>query len=95
MVKFVPLSKVFGEKDNCVQFGETEMKSISASEIASMPIQQRIQLVEDIWDSIAEMPEAVEVPEWHKQELEKRLEAYHSNPNEGSPWKEVTKRILG
>ena len=71
------------------------MKSISASEIASMPIQQRIQLVEDIWDSIAEMPDAVEVPEWHKQELEKRLEAYHSNPNEGAPWQDVKKRILG
>jgi len=71
------------------------MKSISASEIAEIPIQQRIQLVEDIWDSIAEMPEAVEIPEWHKQELEKRLEAYHANPNEGSPWQDVRKRILG
>lgn len=71
------------------------MKSISASDISEMPIQQRIQLVEDIWDSIAEMPEAVQIPQWHKQELEKRLEAYHANPNEGSPWKDVKKRILG
>lgn len=71
------------------------MKSISASEIAEMPIQQRIQLVEDIWDSIAGMPQAVEMPEWHKQELENRLAAYHANPNEGSPWQEVKKRVLG
>lgn len=71
------------------------MKSISASEIAEMPIQQRIQLVEDIWDSIAEMPEEVKIPEWHRLELEKRLEAYHANPDEGSPWKDVRKRILG
>ena len=71
------------------------MKSISASEIAEMPIQQRIQLVEDIWDSIAEMPEAVEIPEWHRRELEKRLEAYHANPDEGSPWQDVKKRIFG
>jgi putative addiction module component (TIGR02574 family) len=71
------------------------MKTISASEIAAMPIQQRIQLVEDIWDSIADMPDAVEIPEWHKQELEKRLEAYHANPGEGSPWQDVKKRILG
>jgi len=70
------------------------MKAISASDIAEMPVQQRIQLVEDIWDSIAEIPEAVEIPAWHKQELEKRLEAYHANPNEGSPWSEVKKRIL-
>ena len=71
------------------------MKSISASEIAEMSIQQRIQLVEDIWDSIAEMPQAVEIPEWHKRELEKRLEVYYANPNEGSSWQDVKKRILG
>jgi len=52
-------------------------------------------LVEDIWDSIAEIPEAVKIPVWHKRELEKRLEAYHANPDEGSPWSEVKKRILG
>jgi len=71
------------------------MKSITASDIAGIPLQRRIQLVEDIWDSIAEMPEAVEIPAWHKKELEKRLEAYHTNPDEGSPWQEVKKRILG
>jgi putative addiction module component (TIGR02574 family) len=57
------------------------MKNISASDIAEMPLDQRIQLVEDIWDSIAELPESVAVPEWHKDELEKRLDAYHANPS--------------
>ena len=42
------------------------MKSITASDIAEMSLEQRIQLVEDIWDSIAEIPEAVEIPSWHK-----------------------------
>ena len=72
-----------------------KMKSISASDIAEMPIQQRIQLVEDIWDSIAELPESVKIPSWHKKELEVRLKAYHANPNEGTPWSEVKMRILG
>ena len=71
------------------------MKSITASDIAEMPLEQRIQLVEDIWDSIAEIPEAVEIPAWHKQELEKRLAAYHADPAEGSPWRDVKKQILG
>lgn len=71
------------------------MKIISASDIAEMPISHRIQLVEDLWDSIAEMPDTIEVPEWHRHELERRLEAYHANPEEGSPWKDVKKRILG
>ena len=71
------------------------MKPITAADIAEMPIQDRLQLVEDIWDSIAELPEAVQVPQWHRDELEKRLDDYHANPAEGSPWKEVKKRITG
>jgi len=71
------------------------MKTITASDIAEMPIQQRIHLVQDIWDSIAELPDSVEIPQWHKEELDKRLAAYHANPSEGSPWKDVKKRILG
>ena len=47
-----------------------------------MPIEEKIQLVEDIWDSIAESPKAVSVPEWHKKEIEKRLDAYHTTPAE-------------
>jgi len=70
------------------------MKTITASDIAGMPVQQRIQLVEDIWDSIAAMPDAVEMPQWHKQELDKRLEAYQENPKDGMEWKEVNKSIL-
>ena len=69
------------------------MKTISASDIAEMSVDQRIQLVEDIWDSIAELPESVTIPDWHKKELEKRLDACHANAAEGSPWHEVKKRI--
>jgi len=71
------------------------MKMMSACDIAAIPIQQRIQLVEDIWDSIAEVPEAVEIPEWHKEELNQRLEEYHANPDSGSPWQDVKRRVLG
>ncbi|MGK5090811.1 addiction module protein [Deltaproteobacteria bacterium TL4] len=71
------------------------MKQISASEIVGLPIQERIQLVEDIWDSIAAVPETLEIPEWHKIELDNRLESYRKNPKAGTPWAEVRRRILG
>ena len=71
------------------------MKIISASSIVEMPLDHRIQLVEDIWDSIAEIPQSVKIPDWHKNELEKRLEEYHANPEGVSPWAEIKERILG
>ena len=71
------------------------MKPISASNIIEIPIDQRIKLVEDIWDSIAEIPQSVKVPDWHKEELEKRLEEFHADPEGASPWVEIKERIVG
>jgi putative addiction module component (TIGR02574 family) len=69
------------------------MKSISLAEIVKLEISERIQLVEDIWDSIAAIPDSVEITNAQCEELDRRLAAYHQNPNSGSPWPEVRKRI--
>lgn len=64
-----------------------------AREILSLSVSERILLVEDIWESIAEVPEEVSLSASQKQELELRLDAYHQNPDAGSPWSEVRHRI--
>ncbi len=40
---------------------------------------ERMQLVQDIWDSFASFPEALELTETQQLELNKRLQAFHSN----------------
>ena len=67
---------------------------ISISNILKLGVLERIQLVEDVWDSIASVPEAMSLTDEQKKELDRRLNAYHKNPSLGSPWKEVKKRIL-
>jgi putative addiction module component (TIGR02574 family) len=74
--------------------GEVVKKRISVSDVAEFSVAERIQFVEDVWDSIAELPDQVELPEDVKKELDKRLESYHKSPNSGSPWEEVKQRIL-
>ena len=64
-----------------------------AADILELSVAERIQLVEDIWDSIAAVPESVPLSEEQKIELDRRLEAYHQNPDAGSPWGEVKQRI--
>ncbi|MDO8281881.1 MAG: addiction module protein [Thermodesulfovibrionia bacterium] len=70
------------------------MKKITATDTLELSIPERIQLVEDIWDSIAERADSLELTENEKKIIEERLEAYHSNPNLGTPWNEVYKRIV-
>ncbi|GMT44148.1 MAG: antitoxin [bacterium] len=67
---------------------------VSAADLLELSVSERIQFVEDIWDSIATMPEAVHITEKQKEELNRRLEAYHRNPNLGSPWNEVKERVI-
>ena len=61
--------------------------------ILQLSVAERIQLVEDIWDSIVAMPESLPVTEAQQQELDRRLEAHRANPTAGVPWHEVKKRI--
>lgn len=65
------------------------MKPITATDTLTLSIPERIQLVEDIWDTIAVDPEAIELTDQDKRIIDERLEAYHKDPNAGSPWKEV------
>ena len=69
------------------------MSRLAKEDILNLSISERIQLVEDIWDSIVEFPEAVILTDDQKRELDNRLESYRRDPNEGSPWEEVRKRI--
>ena len=50
------------------------------SDILRLSISERIQLVQDIWDSIAEVPDSVLLTDEQKAELDRRLDAYHKAP---------------
>ncbi|MHB1686334.1 MAG: addiction module protein [Ignavibacteriaceae bacterium] len=69
------------------------MKRIIATNAFALSIPERIQLVEDIWDTIAFELDSIDFTEEEKRIIDKRLEAYHKNPNLGSPWEDVYKRI--
>ena len=64
------------------------------SKIFEMSVAQRILLVEEIWDSIAENPEAIPLTDNQKKELEKRLDSYYANPGAGNSWDKVKENIL-
>jgi putative addiction module component (TIGR02574 family) len=69
------------------------MSKITAADLLELSVSERIQLVEDLWDSIVAAPESIPLTEEQKQELDRRLDAYHQNPDAGSPWELVRERI--
>lgn len=63
------------------------------AEILRLSVDERIQLAQDIWDSIAAVPEAISLTDAQRAELDRRLAAYEGNPDEGIPWDEFRKQF--
>jgi putative addiction module component (TIGR02574 family) len=67
--------------------------STQLSEILRLTVAERIQLAEDIWDSVAAFPEALSLTDAQKEELDRRLQSYAENPSEGLSWDELKDRL--
>lgn len=61
--------------------------------LRNLPINEKIQLVEDLWDSIASEQEALPLTQEQRTELDRRLEAYEADSNVGRPADDVIKDI--
>ncbi len=64
-----------------------------SSSLEGMSVAERILLVEQIWDDIAAEPDASEVTQAQRDELDRRLAAYEADPTAGSSWQEVKKGL--
>lgn len=69
------------------------MSTISVADLLHLSVAERLQLVEDLWDSIASQPEAFELtdPQW--QEIERRLAEHRADPDSAIPWEEAQARL--
>lgn len=67
---------------------------VTAADVLDLSVSERIQLVAEIWESIAACPEAIELTEATRELLRKRFAAHKENPDAGSPWEGVRKRIV-
>ncbi len=59
-----------------------------------LPVSERIQLVEDLWDSLALVQADFGLSEAQQVELDRRLDALEHNRSPLSSWDEVRARIV-
>ncbi len=71
------------------------MSSDPAFDYRHLSVAERLELVEQIWDSIAADADTLPLSESERQLLDERLADLEANPDAGSPWPEVRARILG
>ncbi len=68
----------------------------AAQDFKQLPVSERIQLVEDIWDSIAQdaSEPGMRLSAEHRAELHHRLAEHRADPKSAVPWQEVRAKLF-
>jgi putative addiction module component (TIGR02574 family) len=65
------------------------------AELRALPVDERLKLIEELWDSIDVASESLPLPDWHRSEIDRRLDALDTGASVGSKWEEVRRRVIG
>lgn len=63
--------------------------------IDRLSVRDRLDLIDQIWDSLPDHVEPQDIPEWHRAEIAKRRASATQEPGAGKPWREVLQRLEG
>lgn len=66
---------------------------MNMSALHDLTVEQRLHLVEELWDSIAADQGALELTDAQRQALDQRLDAYEADGNPGDRAEDVIARI--
>jgi putative addiction module component (TIGR02574 family) len=69
------------------------MSNVPIEELLKLTVAERIQLVEDLWDSIAADPEGLPLTDQQKREIDRRLAEHDEDPSSAVPWEQVRERL--
>lgn len=64
-----------------------------ALNIESLSTTERLRLIEELWDSLSESPDAMPLSDEQRGELDRRLDDLERSGPNGIPWEEVLQQI--
>jgi putative addiction module component (TIGR02574 family) len=70
------------------------MSRVPLDQILELPAAERVEIAQQIWESVFDSPEDVVLTQAQKEELERRWLAFEQSPDEGEPWEETKKSLL-
>ena len=67
--------------------------STNAVDIEKLGVEERLRLIEELWESLSADPQAVPLTKAQKGDLDRRLDAIEAGDDAGIPWNDVLDRI--
>lgn len=71
------------------------MSPLLPEDLSRLTVSQRLDLIGRLWDSIPDDAGGPAMPDWHREELERRLAAADAIPEQGIPWEQVKASLRG
>ncbi len=71
----------------------TRGMSRGAVDLSKLSPDERLHLLEEIWDSLIDDPSAVPLTEAQREELDRRLDELETEGPAGIPWRDVLDQI--
>lgn len=70
------------------------MTTAQISEILRLPVEERMALMDALWDSVLQSVESSpQISDWHKAELDRRMAAASASLPPGRAWEDVEKDL--
>jgi putative addiction module component (TIGR02574 family) len=69
------------------------MTRVPIDHILELPTAERVAIVQEIWESMREHPDDVEITVAQREELERRWVDLQQNPEDGESWSDVKKSL--
>ena len=63
-------------------------------DFSRLTVAKRIQLAEDLWDSLTEAPEVLALTDAQRAELDRRLEAHRTDPDSSISWESLRQELM-
>jgi putative addiction module component (TIGR02574 family) len=63
-------------------------------DFSRLTVAERIQLAEDLWDSLIDAPEVLAVSDIQREELDRRIEAHRADPEAALSWESLRQELL-
>ena len=58
-----------------------------------LPVEEKLDYVQSLWDHIATKPEAIPVPDWHLEVIDDRLAESQAKSGTGHSWDELREEL--
>ena len=70
-----------------------DLMSTRAVDIDKLNVEERLRLIEELWESLSSDPSRIPLTQAQKNELDRRLDAIEEGDDAGIPWNDVLDRI--